>query len=259
MGARLSISSGAILALFLLSPGHADDSQFGDLGFTRLTKPQEQFFWKRLKSLAFEEAVITYCGQPDDFEKRTKQGIQSCVTADALNKADSFYRSELKMNLDSIKERKVACDAKPDSMRGWLGVDIRPVSKDIADGLNNRVVSGALVADAFDDSPAAAAGVQAGDVITSVNGENIGDPNELSAKIGRLAPGTSVQLGVQHNGAGRTLSVKLGAMAFDHQGKVAFDMPALIESSRKDLKYVSDEVTEMCQKCNTSIWAMLCH
>ena len=124
MGARLSISSGAILALFLLSSGHADNSQFGDLDFTRLTKPQEQFLWKRLKSLAFEEAVITYCGQPDDFEMRTKQGIQSCVTADALNKADSFYRSELKMNLDDIKERKAACNAKPDSVRGWLGVTL---------------------------------------------------------------------------------------------------------------------------------------
>jgi PDZ domain len=259
MGARLSISWGALLVSFLPHSAHADSSKFGDLDFTRMTKPQEQFFWKRLKTLAFEEAIITYCGQPDDFEKRAKQGIQSCVTADALNKAELFYRSELKMSLDSIRERKASCDTKPHSLRGWLGIEIRPVSKDLADSLNNSVVSGALVASAFDGSSAAAAGVQAGDVITSVNGETIGDPQELTTKIGRLAPGTSVQLGIKRNGAGRTLSVKLGAMAFDHQGKVAFDMPDLIQTSKRDLKYVSDEVAEMCRKCNTSIWAMFCH
>jgi hypothetical protein len=245
--------------LFLLSPGRADDGKFGDLDFTRLSKPQEQFFWKRLKSLAFEEAVITYCGQPDDFEQRAKQGIQSCVTAEAMNKAESFFKSEFEASVDSFGERKMACNAKPDSMRGWLGVDLRPVGKDTADSLGARVASGALVVSAFDDSPAAAADVKAGDVITSVNGENIADPQELSAKIRALAPGTTVQLGVLRNGAGHTVSVKLGAMAFDHQGKIVFDMPALIESSKEDLKYVSDEVTEMCRKCKTSIWAMFCH
>src|SRR5271167_3013220 len=117
MLARLSLASGCILALFLTSPGRADDGPYGDLDFSRLSKPQEQFFWKRLKSLAFEEAVLAYCGQPDDFENRAKQGIQACVTAEALNKADSYYKSQLKTSLGSISERKLECNAKPDSTR----------------------------------------------------------------------------------------------------------------------------------------------
>jgi serine protease Do len=115
------------------------------------------------------------------------------------------------------------------------------------------------VTGALNDSPAAAADLKAGDVITTVNGETIAGPKELSAKIRGLAPGATVQLGVLRNGAGRTVTVKLGAMAFDRQGRIALDMPALIESSKQDLKSVSDQVTEMCQKCKTSIWAMFCH
>ena len=45
------------------------------------------------------------------------------------------------------------------------------------------------------------------------------------------------------------MSVKLGAMAFDQNGRTALDMPALVESSKQDLKYVADEVTNMCQRC----------
>jgi hypothetical protein len=109
----------------MTAPAIAGDGPFGALDFSRLSKPQEQFFWKRLKSLAFEEGAITYCGQPDGF-------------------------------------------------------------------------------------------------------------------------------------AARAVSVTLGAMAFDRQGRIAFDMPALIASSKDDLKYVSDEVTEMCRKCKTTIWAIFC-
>jgi hypothetical protein len=257
MPSRLSLTSGFILVLFFHAPGRADDSRFGDLDFTRLSKPQEQLFWECLKALAVEEAAITYCGQPDDFELRAKQGIRSCVTADALNKAQSFFESEMKGTINSFRERRIACNAIPEATSGWLGIYLSSVGKG---GSNSPGVgSGALVAGALDDSPAAAADLKPGDVITSVNGENIAGPKELSAKIRVIAPGTTVQLGVLRDGAGHSVSVKLGAMAFDRQGKIALDMPALIASSKQDLKSVSDQVIEMCQKCKTSIWAMFCH
>jgi hypothetical protein len=95
-----------MLVLILTSPGHAEDGQFGDLDFTRLSRPREQFFWKRLRSLAFEEAVITYCGQPDDFEQRAKQGIRSCLTSEAPGKAESLFQPELRARQDGLRERK---------------------------------------------------------------------------------------------------------------------------------------------------------
>jgi hypothetical protein len=242
----------------MTAPAIAGDGPFGALDFSRLSKPQEQFFWKRLKSLAFEEGAITYCGQPDGFAARAKQGIRSCVTEEALNKAESVFKSEMKATLDSFSERKTPCDAKPDVTRGWLGVDLAPAGKAAAEGAGAPIASGALVAGAFDDSPAAKADIRAGDVITALDGETIAGPRELSAKVRALAPGATVQLSLSRDGAARAVSVTLGAMAFDRQGRIAFDMPALIASSKDDLKYVSDEVTEMCRKCKTTIWAIFC-
>ena len=247
------------MALLLSSPGLADDGPFGDLDFSRLSKPQEQLFWKRLKDLAVEEAVISYCGEPDDFEQRAKQDIRSCVTSEALNKAESFFKSELKVAKDTLSERHASCRGKPEATSGWLGVDISPVGKDVASSPGASAGSGAFVARTLDDSPAATADLKAGDVITSVNGESIAGPKELSARIRGLAPGATVQLGVLRSGAGRTVTVKLGAMAFDRQGKIALDMAAPIESSKQDRKSVSGKSRRRARRCKTSIWAVFCH
>jgi hypothetical protein len=251
MRVRFLVASGLSLALCLASSAHADEGAYGNLDFSRLTKSQEQFFWTRLKSLAVEEAVLTYCGQPDAFAEEAKQGIRACVTLEALNKADSFFKTELKAAQAELRARGASCHAKPEANRGWLGVEIKAVEKD-AGG------TGALVTGAVAESPAAAADLRAGDVITAVNGEAIVGPKELSSKIRSFAPGATVRLGVSRDGAGRTVSVKLAAMAFDPQGRAALDMPALMASSREDLKAVADEVTDMCQKCKTSIWAVFC-
>ena len=103
--------------------------------------------------------------------------------------------------------------------RGWLGVEIQPVSADIADSLGIKEASGALVSKAQNDSPAAAAGVKTGDVITSVNGESVADPKELARKIALLGPKTNAELGIIRDGAKQTISVKLGAMAGEKEAK----------------------------------------
>ena len=67
--------------------------------------------------------------------------------------------------------------------RGWIGVEIQSVTPDIADSMGLKGTSGALVAKAQKDSPAAAAGVKSGDVITAVDGETIADPYDLARRI----------------------------------------------------------------------------
>src|ERR1700679_1972706 len=121
-----------LLTLCCLSPGRAADSQYGSLDFARMTKEQEQFFWNRLDLLAFEEAIITYCGQSDDFEKSAQRGIQACVTEDALTKADSFFKNKLNAQLKRLGEQKFGCKTKAagSSVHGWLGVEVQPVGKD---------------------------------------------------------------------------------------------------------------------------------
>jgi serine protease Do len=103
--------------------------------------------------------------------------------------------------------------------RGWLGVEIQPVSADIADSLGIKEASGALVSKTQPDSPALAAGVKNGDVITSVNGEHVADPKELARKIALLGPKGTAELGIIRNGATQTISVKLAAMAGEKEAK----------------------------------------
>jgi serine protease Do len=109
--------------------------------------------------------------------------------------------------------------------RGWLGVEIQPVSADIADSLGIKEASGALVSKAQNDSPAAAAGVKTGDVITSVNGESVADPRELARKIALLGPKSNAELGILRDGAKQTISVKLGAMAGEKEAKADVATP----------------------------------
>ena len=101
--------------------------------------------------------------------------------------------------------------------RGWLGVEIQPVSQDIADSLGLKQTEGALVAKDQKDSPALAAGVKAGDVITKVNGEAVADPRDLARKIAGLGPKKSVDLTVMRNGEQQTITVMLGQMPNDKQ------------------------------------------
>jgi serine protease Do len=93
--------------------------------------------------------------------------------------------------------------------RGWIGVQIQPVTADVADSLGLKKTEGALVAEAQSDSPAAKAGIVSGDVITSVNGEAIKDARDLAKKVGALAPGATARLGVVSKGKDKTVSVTL--------------------------------------------------
>jgi serine protease Do len=96
--------------------------------------------------------------------------------------------------------------------RGWIGVQIQPVTQDIADSLGLKKAEGALVAEPQANSPAAKAGIEAGDVITSVNGEPVKDARDLAKKIGSLAPKATVKLAVLHKGSEKTLSLTLGEL-----------------------------------------------
>jgi serine protease Do len=96
--------------------------------------------------------------------------------------------------------------------RGWIGVQIQPVTPEIADSLGMKKPGGALVADPQKDGPAAKAGIQSGDVITAVNDKPVADARDLARKIGGMAPGATVKLGVVRAGAEKTLGLTLGEL-----------------------------------------------
>jgi len=103
--------------------------------------------------------------------------------------------------------------------RGWIGVQVQPVTADIAEALGLKEATGALVDDAPSGGPAAKAGLTAGDVITSVDGAAIKNGRQLAQRIAATAPGTNVTLDVRRNGESKILAVELGTMPDDNQAQ----------------------------------------
>ncbi|TPI66028.1 PDZ domain-containing protein, partial [Mesorhizobium sp. B2-8-9] len=96
--------------------------------------------------------------------------------------------------------------------RGWLGVEIQPVTSDIAESLGLKSDKGALVSSAQDGGPGKKAGIVAGDVITKVDGKDVASPKELARMIGAFAPGKPVDVTVWRNGKDETVKVDLGTL-----------------------------------------------
>ena len=104
--------------------------------------------------------------------------------------------------------------------RGWIGVQIQPVTKDIADSLGLKKAEGALVAEPQANGPAAKAGIEAGDVIISVDGNPVRNARELSRMIGGMAPKASVKLVVLRKGAEKTITLTLGELPNQREASV---------------------------------------
>lgn len=96
--------------------------------------------------------------------------------------------------------------------RGWLGVQIQPVTKDIAESLGLKSDEGALITEPQPDSPAAGAGLRSGDVITAVNNEPVKDARSLAQTIAAVPPDTEITLAVNRDGKTENVTVKIARM-----------------------------------------------
>jgi serine protease Do len=101
--------------------------------------------------------------------------------------------------------------------RGYLGVQIQPVTKDIADSVGLKTAEGAMVVDAQPGTPAEKAGIKAGDVIIGLNGQSVKEARDLSRRVAALAPGDEAHFKVWRNNAERQFDVKLTKMPSQEQ------------------------------------------
>ncbi|AHL74588.1 serine peptidase [Stutzerimonas stutzeri] len=96
--------------------------------------------------------------------------------------------------------------------RGWLGVVIQEVNRDLAESFGLERPAGALVAQVMDGGPAAKGGLRVGDVILSVNDSAIDMSADLPHLIGAIKPDTKAKLGIVRDGEREILSIQIGAL-----------------------------------------------
>jgi len=99
--------------------------------------------------------------------------------------------------------------------RGWLGVQISSVEKDMAEGLGLDKARGALVQSVSDAGPAAAAGIKPGDVVLKFDGRDVADNRALPRMVAETAIGKKVSVEVWRNGQSKAISLEVGRLPDD--------------------------------------------
>ncbi len=109
--------------------------------------------------------------------------------------------------------------------RGWLGVLIQEVNRDLAESFGLSRPRGALVAEVMPDSPAAEAGLQAGDIVLAYGGEPINLSADLPPMVGRTPVGEEAELTILRQGREMTLEVEIGRLPEDDTASAQPDQP----------------------------------
>lgn len=94
--------------------------------------------------------------------------------------------------------------------RGWLGVSLQPIDRELAGALGLEEPMGAMIAGVEPGSPAARGGLRAGDVVTEIDGRPIRAPRDLAGTIGDSKPGASLAVTVQRDGKPALHRIALG-------------------------------------------------
>ena len=107
-------------------------------------------------------------------------------------------------------------------VRGWLGVGIQALTKELAEQFGVKEGQGVLINEVYEHDPAHAAGIKPGDIILTVNDSPVDTPNQLSRLVAKVEPGQTADIRVLRDGQELTFQV---AMVEKHEQNVAISLP----------------------------------
>jgi serine protease Do len=97
-------------------------------------------------------------------------------------------------------------------VRGWLGVDIQPLTPEMARTFGLDHTQGAVIANVIPESPADAGGLQSGDIVLGIDGDVVADTRDLQMKVARLRPGSDVAFTIWRDEQRQAVNVRVGEM-----------------------------------------------
>lgn len=155
------------------------------------------------------------------------------INSQIFTRSGGFMGLSFAIPIDVAMEVVAQLKDKGSVSRGWLGVQIQRVDRDLAESFGLDRAAGALVTRVFADSPAAAAGVREGDIIVEFGGRGIDLSSDLPHVVGRFKAGSETHLLVERGGESVKLAVKVGEL--DADGMSLASTEARSESTRNRL------------------------
>ena len=95
-------------------------------------------------------------------------------------------------------------------IRGWLGIEVQPLTPELAESFGLEGRPGIVVAGIYRDGPAQKAGLQPGDLILNIDGEAAGDGRRSMNQVARTKPGEKIRIEIMRNGKLQELSAEIG-------------------------------------------------
>jgi PDZ domain/TIR domain len=187
-------------------------------------QPREQAENERLAAAQVEEkqakaaaeAEATANGEQAEKQRQTaaqaeEERKKAAAEADARTEAAQAEKERLAAT-EAQEERTAKAAADVEAKPGYLGLRIRQVTGEIAEGLNIMPPRGALVEALDDQGPAKLAGIEPGDVIVKFDGTEIKEVRDLPRATRRTPPGTEAPVVIIRKGKEETKTVRLGAV-----------------------------------------------
>ena len=155
------------------------------------------------------------------------------INSQIFTRSGGFMGLSFAIPIDVAMDVATQLKASGKVSRGWLGVVIQEVNKDLAESFGLEKPAGALVAQVLQDGPAAKGGLQVGDVILSLNGQPIVMSADLPHLVGALKAGDKAELDVVREGERKMLAMTVGALPDDDEELVASAAPGEGVSSNR--------------------------